>query len=242
MIGLARKGNGYMAIEREEIINELKCIADEEYRIFHSGLCPGTENILGVRVPNLRKFAKKLAKQEGFEVLSTLKDEFYEEVMLQGLLIGILDMNLENRLKYLEEFIPKIDNWAVCDITCAGLKFTNKNKEKVWEFLKPYINSSKEFEIRFGIIMLLDYFITDEYVDSVISILNNTLCNTYYVRMAVAWTISVIYVKYKEKTIEFLKGNNNLDDETYNKALQKIIESNRVPKSEKNAIRKLKRR
>ena len=226
---------------RNEIIKELKNIADEEYKNFHSGLCPGTENILGVRVPILRKYAKTLVKEEGIGILNKLEDEYYEEIMLQGMLIGILKIDLDTRLDYLKKFIPKIDNWAICDITCAGLKFVNKNKEIVWDFLKEYLSSNKEFEIRFGVIMLLDYYLIDEYIDDVIKILNKTKCNSYYVRMAVAWTISVIYVKYKEKALIFLKEN-NLDDETYNKSLQKIIESNRVTKKEKMAIRKLKRR
>ena len=232
-----------MNLERKEIINELKSMVDNDYREFHSGLCPGTNNILGIRVPVLRKYAKKLAKEEGQDILKILKDEYYEEIMLQGMLIGILKLDLETRLNHLESFIPKIDNWAVCDITCAGLKFTEKSKETVWDFLQKYLNSSKEFEVRFGIVMLLDYYITDEYIDRVIKILNNTICNKYYIRMAVAWIISVLYVNYPSTTLEFLKSKENkLDNETYNKALQKIIESNRVSKKEKNAIRNLKRR
>lgn len=230
-------------MERKEIINELKNMSDNNYKEFHSGLCPGTNNILGIKVPLLRKYAKQLAKEEGQDILNVLKDEYYEEIMLQGMLIGILKLDLETRLNYLERFIPKIDNWAVCDITCAGLKFTEKSKEKVWDFLQKYLNSSKEFEVRFGIVMLLDYYITDEYIDRVIKILNNTICNKYYIRMAVAWTISVLYVNYPSTTLEFLKSKENkLDNETYNKALQKIIESNRVSKKEKNTIRNLKRR
>lgn len=225
----------------EEIEKRIFELADTEYKEFHSGLCPNTNNIVGVRVPVLRNYAKELAKSDFRTYLNNAKDDYYEETMLQGMVIGLSKMDIEERLNYIKKFVPKINNWAICDVFCAGLKFTNKNKEIVWEFLKVYNNSVEEFELRFFIVMLLDFYITDKYINEVISILDNIKHEEYYVKMAIAWTISVAYIKYPETTIKYLM-NNTLDDFTYNKALQKIIESYRVSDSDKKIIKSMKRK
>lgn len=216
-------------------------LADNKYKEFHSGLCPNTNNIVGVRVPILRNYAKEIAKGDFRKYLKEAQDEYYEEIMLQGMVIGLAKMDCEERLDYISKFVPKIDNWAVCDVTCAGLKFTKKNLDAVWNFIQIYLNSNKEFELRFGIVMLLDFYITDKYIDRVLQILDSIKHEGYYVKMAIAWTISVAYVKFPNKTMKYLKVN-TLDDFTYNKALQKIIESYRVTEEDKKSIRKMKRK
>ena len=214
-------------------------LADEEYQKFHSSLCPGINNIIGIRVPVLREFAKEIVKGDWRTYLKTAKNEYYEEVMLQGMVIGLAKMELQERLEYIKEFLPQIDNWAVCDVTCAGLKFTKKHMSEMWELIQPYINSNKEFEIRFGVVMILDFYITKEYIKEVLTILNNIHHDGYYVKMAVAWAISVCYIKFSKETMMLLQ-NNTFDTFTYNKALQKIVESYRVTKEEKEIIRKMK--
>ena len=226
----------------KKIRKELLALADPKYKEFHSSLCPGTDNIIGVRIPVLRNYAKKLSKQETFkEYISFNKTVYYEEVMLQGMLIGLIkDTDIKEILSIIKNFVPKIDNWAVCDIFCSGLKTVNKNKETVWQFIQKYLKSKKEFELRFAIVMMLDYFIDDKYIDDVLNILDNIKHDGYYVKMAVAWTISVAFVKYPKITMKYLEKN-NLDDWTYNKALQKICESFRVSKETKKAIKAMKR-
>ncbi len=224
----------------EELREKLFSLADEKYKEFHGSLCPGTNNIIGIRVPILRNLAGSIAKEDWREYLKNAKDDYYEEVMLQGMVIGLAKMEFDERIEYVKEFIPKIDNWAVCDVTCAGFKFTKKNMEEVWKFLKPYLASNKEFEIRFAVVMLLDFYITEEYIKDVLEILNNIHHEGYYVKMAVAWAISICYIKFPKETMKLLEKN-NLDTFTYNKALQKITESYRVSKEEKDKIRKMKR-
>ena len=154
----------------DEIREKIFELADEKYKEFHSGLCPNTNNIVGVRVPVLRNYSKELVKGNFRNYLANAKDEYYEEVMLQGMVIGLAKMELEERLEYITKFVPKIDNWAVCDVSCAGFKFAKKYQSEVWKFLKPYLESNKEFEIRFGVVMLLDFYITEEYIDIVLKI------------------------------------------------------------------------
>ena len=229
---------------KQKIKEELKKLADETYRKFHKGLCPGTENILGVRVPVLREYAKKLSKKyEIHELLNHIDNEYYEEIMLQGMLIGLekdKDKDIQNIIKDIEEFVPKIDNWAVCDVFCAGLKITKKHLKEMWDFLQKYVISDKEFEIRFGVVMILDYYIREEYLEKNFDIFDHIKSDQYYVQMAVAWAISICFIKFYDRTIEYLKQA-KIDKFTYNKALQKAIESYRISDEEKAQLRKMKK-
>lgn len=212
---------------------------DEKYREFQNSLCPNVNNILGVRIPKLREMAKTIAKNNPIEFLEKYVCEFYEEKMIYGLVIGYMKSDLETRIKYLNKFVPMIDNWAVCDCACSTYKFTQKNMEEMFEYIKKYVFSNKEFEVRFACIMLMDYFLIDEYIDEVFQIFNNIKLDKYYVEMAIAWAISVAFIKSEKKTRDFL-DNNSLNVSTFNKALQKIIESNRVDDKTKEEMRKMK--
>ena len=227
---------------KQKIKKELEQLADEKYREFQKGLCPGTENILGVRVPVLRDYAKKLSKEyEIRELLNHIDNEYYEEIMLQGMLIGLeKDKEIQNILTDIERFVPKIDNWGVCDVFCAGLKITKKHVKEMWEFLQKYVTSDKEFEIRFGVVMILDYYITEEYLEKNFAIFDHINSDKYYVQMAVAWAISICLIKFYDKTIEYLK-HAKIDKFTYNKALQKAIESYRISDEQKAELRKMKK-
>lgn len=226
--------------KKEEIRKELINLADEKYRNFHSNLCPGVENILGVKLPILRKIAKNLSKEDYNDFLSNEDTKYYEEIMIEGLTIGYLKIDNESRFKYIKNFIPKINNWAVCDSFCNNLKFTKKNINEVWNFILPYTTSENEFDIRFAVVMMLNFYMIEDYIDKVLNILNNIHHDGYYVKMSVAWAVSFAYIHFPEKTLAFLK-NNNLDNFTYNKSLQKIIESNRVSKEDKDLMRSMKK-
>jgi 3-methyladenine DNA glycosylase AlkD len=163
-----------------------------------------------------------------------------EEVMLQGMLIGGSDADVEEKLKLSEDFIPKIDCWSVCDTFCGGLKIATTHPERVWDFIQPYLNSDKEYEIRFGVVMLL-YYLKPEYVPLAFAHFDRIKHEAYYVKMAVAWTLSMYYVNLPELTMEYLKDN-KLDTFTYNKTLQKIVESLRVDPETKAIIKCMKRK
>ena len=215
--------------------------AEEEYKKFQSKLIPGEDRLLGVRLPYLKELAKEIAKEDWREYLNTAQDEYYEEIMLQGLVIGYAKAEPQEILHYAAQFIPKITNWGVCDSFCTGLKLAKKHPQLVWDFIQPYLKSGKEFEIRFAVIMMLAHFIADEFIDQVISNLDQVNHDGYYVKMGVAWAISVCYVKYPDKTMAYLK-NSNLDNFTFNKSLQKILESFRVDLEAKVIIRSMKRK
>ncbi len=223
------------------IKENLKDLAQEEYRKFTSALIPGDAVILGVRLPLIRNMAKEIAKGDWRKYLADTDDEYFEEIMLQGLVIGIVKTDVQERLRLIADFVPKIRNWSVCDSFCAGLKFVKKNKERVWEFLQPYLSSKQEFDLRFAVVMMMDHFIEEKYIDRILKLFDGIRHEGYYVKMAVAWALSVCYVKFPEKTMAYLK-HNSLDDFTYNKALQKMIESYRVSDDAKDLMRRMKRK
>ncbi len=228
-------------MDNEEIRKKLLELADEKYKKFQKGLCPNTNNIIGVRIPLLRNLAKEIVKQDSETYLKNASNEYYEEIMLQGMVIGLSKCSVEQTCKYLKEFIPKIDNWAVCDVTVASLKIVKNNQKEMLDFFRSYFKSKKEFELRFAIVVLLNFYITEEYIDFVLKTVNEIKHEGYYVKMAVAWAISISYIKFPEKTMEFLKQN-DLDDFTYNKALQKIIESYQIEEETKAIIKNMKRK
>ena len=187
----------------ESVRKELKTLEDPAYREFHSSLIPGADNILGVRIPQLRIMAKGLAKKEGWRTFVEATDtQYYEETMLQGMIIG-------------------------------------KGKETVWQFIQPYLKSKEEYEIRFGIVMLFHY-VDEDHIDSLLEYADLFTHEAYYARMAMAWMISICFIKFPDKTMKYLKRS-KLDNWTYNKSLQKIIESLRVDKETKGIIRSMKR-
>ncbi len=226
-------------ITNDWIREQLNTLAEEDYRSFSSALTPGKENILGVRLPALRKLAKQIVSDDWSSYLMAARDDSMEEVMLQGMVIGYCNAEPSKVLELSKMFIPKIDCWPVCDCFCSGLKLTNKNRELVWEFLMPYLKSDQEYELRFGVVMLL-YYILPEYAPLVFAHFDRIKHEGYYVRMAIAWVLSMFYVKLPELTMDYLK-NNRLDRFTYNKTLQKITESLKVDQENKIIIKGMRR-
>lgn len=230
-----------MEMTSEHLKKELMALADEKYRKFSSALSPGTENILGVRLPVLRNLAKEIAKGDWKTYLETAEDNSFEEIMIQGMVIGLVKIELGERLALVKAFIPKINTWGLCDSFCTGLKFTKNHKEEVWLFLQPYLQSRETYEIRFGVVMIICYYVALDYMKPIFKAFDVIDHDDYYVKMAVAWAIASWYTKFPEETMIYLKDN-ALDKFTYNKALQKITESRLIDQDQKIIIRSMKRK
>lgn len=224
----------------QEIRNKLLESAEESYRDFTSKLLPGTGNILGVRLPKLRIIAKEIAKSD---YLSYIQSEgmYYEETMLQGIVIGYAKADAAEKLEMAKAFIPRIVNWGVCDSFCSGLKLTVKNQALVWDFIKPYASSPAEFECRFACVMILNYFVNEEYIDRVLPILSKPSSSGYYATVAAAWALSICYVRFPEKTLAVLKDP-GIDDTLLRLSIRKIIESRQVEISGKEEVRSLRKK
>jgi len=225
---------------QNEIIKKLIDVSDQKYRQFNISLCPGAKNIIGVKIPFIRTIAKEIYKENTWLPYLKLKPKYFEEIMIQSMLIGFIKDDIDTVIGLVKKFIPKIDNWAVCDIFCSGLKITKKHRKTVWKFIQNYSDSKKEFELRFMIVMMLCYFLDDEYIHKVLEICDKIRIEGYYVKMAVAWTVATAYAKYPEITLTYLKKC-NLDIFTFNKSLQKIRESYRVSQKDKEIIKRMKK-
>ena len=223
----------------EEIRQELESLAEEKYRKFYSRLIPGSTHLLGVRIPKLREIAKREAKSNWREYLKDASDSSFEEIMLQGLVIGYAKAEPEEICQLLDIFVPKVDNWSVCDSTAMTIQTIKKYPGIFFSYAKKCIAKGTEFSVRFGLVLLLSHFITDDYYKKVLDLINRCEFTGYYAKMAAAWLISVCYVKYQEITENWLQVA-QIDAWTFNKAIHKIRESYRVSDRDKNRISLLK--
>lgn len=226
----------------EEVRRELESSVDWEYKKFHQALVPGLTSMMGVRMPRVREIARKAAKtpewKTEWELLNT---GCYEELMIQGILIDVGRLTREEQVELLQKFVPLINNWAICDCCCSTWKFMRKDANFWFSFIKPYFFSEREYEVRFAVVAALDHFILEEYLEQLFCIFDEIHHEGYYVKMAVAWAVSVCFVKYPVETWEYLKRD-RLDVFTHNKAIQKIRESFRVSREDKDRLQQLKRK
>lgn len=222
---------------------ELEALADSKYRDFSSALIPNIEKqrVIGVRLPQIRKLASEIIKGDWRSFLASEPGDTLEEKLLRGFVIAAVKVPFEEHLRLVESFVPLIDCWSVCDSFTMALKFVKKNRAAVWDFIAPYFDSKEPYDVRFAVVMTLAHFSDCEYAGRAFEIFNRIDNEDYYVKMAVAWAVSVFFVHAPNETWGYLRDN-KLDDETYNKALRKITESLRVSDEDKKIIRTLKRR
>lgn len=224
----------------KEYINYLKSIKEEDYKKFHSKLCFTKYEILGIRVPILRKIAKSISKTNIDEFLNLCNSKYYEEIFIEGLVISTIK-DEEIFIKHLNKYISKIDNWGICDSFCNSLKIVNKNPDKYFKYFKLLSLNEEEFISRVGLITILNFFVKEEYLNDIFNILNTIKSDKYYINMAESWLICELYIKYSKETTKFLKDN-KLNDFTHNKSISKIRESYRVTKENKDYLNTLKRK
>jgi 3-methyladenine DNA glycosylase AlkD len=220
---------------RAAIRRQLQELVDESYRKFSQKLIPECKNILGVRLPLLRKLARRIARADWEKYLQMAGDDSLEETSLQGLVIGYITVPIQTRLTLIEKFVSKIDNWGTNDTFCGTLKFRREEGPDVWKFLQFYLGDSRPFFLRFGMVMLLK-FIDGEHIDDIFTLLVKINSDNRYVKLAAAWLIAECCVHFPAKTMEFLAVE-GLDRWTKNKAIQKITESLRIDRAIKTKLR-----
>lgn len=234
----------------ENVVNtirgRLENLAEENYKAFNKKLLPGVKDVLGVRVPVLRSLAKEIAKGDFRGWLKEAETQItesscHEEILLQGLVIGYAKMEKEERTAFLDAFVPKISNWAICDTCTMHMKFMQKEPDYWYDYIMKYRTSIEEFELRFLLVALLAHYTDEKYLNEIFCICNEIRHEGYYVKMATAWLVSVCYVKFPKQTSHFLEKN-EMDDFTHNKSIQKIRESYRVSQEEKEWLNSMKRK
>ena len=228
---------------QSEIITQLSAMAEPEYAAFASRLIPGCPPMLGVRLPALRRYAAKLARDPAGPqaVVAQLGPEVFETRMLRGMVIGCAKLPSGERWRMLEDFLPLADNWSLCDSTAAGCRFMAKAPGFWLPRLQELARRDQEFPARFGLVCLRDHFTgTPEGRRLTLDACAAAPCPGLYTRLGAAWAVSVVAVKEPELGLAFLRTD-PLDDFTHNKAIQKIRESRRATEEYRAAVLALKR-
>ncbi len=213
---------------------------DLKYREFHYRLLKDNSiEFIGVRTPILKNIAKQISKTKYIEFIKLNTLKIYEEKTIYGLLLGYLKIDFNDLLNLIDNYLMNIDNWATCDLTCANLKIFKKNKDLGFNYLKNKINSNNIWIQRFVIVMFLDYFLCDEYIDDVLKTISNIDTNEYYVEMAIAWLLATAYINYQDKVLSLLKSS-KISKNVINLTIKKANESYRITKEKKKLIKNLK--
>lgn len=225
----------------EEIRKKLFELHDIKYRNFSANLTPGENNIIGVRMPLIKDLAKKIAGSFYENFLKNPYTFYQEERLLYGLVISYLKADIEIVLNYLEDFLPHLNNWAVCDSVVMNLKAFKKtqNKEKSFNFLLSKLNDQNPFVTRFVIVGLFCYFNDDKYYAKTLEIFKSIKNDHFYIKMALAWGMCDFLIKRYDLSLEVLK-NRELGVWVHNKAIQKALESFRISEIHKQELRALK--
>ncbi len=213
--------------------------SDKKQREFLAGLIPNSLPIIGVKTPVLRKKAKEIIKDDYELFLEECDDSSLEICLLEAYVIGTAKITKEKRASYLDIFIPKIQDWAINDGLVSSLKCIKKDYHFWFEYLLKYQDSSKEFEVRFLLITLMSYFLTDEYIDLVIDVVKRVKVNAYYAKMGLAWFLATALAKQETKIIELLEEG-LFDKEVMAMTISKIRQSFRISPQIKEDVLKYK--
>ena len=221
------------------IKEELLALQDISYADFQAKLTPNIPRdlFIGVRVPELRKLAKKLSKEpEASKFLKDLPHKYYDENMLHGLIISEMK-DYDACLVAVDDFLPYVDNWAVCDIISP--KIFKKNKEALLEKIREWSASEKTYTCRFGIETLMSHFLDDDFKPEYLEIPLSVNSEEYYVQMMIAWFFATALAKEWDMTIKYIEDQ-RLDTWTHNKTIQKASESKRITPKQKEYLKSLK--
>ena len=224
-----------------EITEALFALRDEAYRTFHSALMPTVppETVIGVRVPALRRLAKQLAGTAQAEVfLQALPHGYYEENNLHAFLIELI-RDYDRALAETEAFLPYINNWATCDCFCP--KAFAKHKKELLVPIRRWLDSGEVYTVRYGMEMLMRYYLDDAFRPEYLEWVADVRSTEYYINMMRAWYFATALAKQPDAALPWLTEE-RLDLWTHNKAIQKAVESRRIPPGMKQLLRVLRSR
>ncbi len=225
----------------QEFLAFLNTKQDLKYKEFHSKIIT-SNNLIGIKTNELKKISKEISKGDYQSFIKENKSDLYEPIIIEGFLYGYLNLNLTTLFDYLDNYLTKLTNWAQIDLVVANLKIFKKkeNQEPGFKYAKKLIKSKNNCAKRFGLVILLDYYLHDTYIDKVLELVSKIKTDDYYVSMAISWLMSISYIKYKEKTLIYLVNIKN--DFIYNKTISKVVDSRKISKKEKDFIKTLRRK
>ncbi|HPF20288.1 MAG TPA: DNA alkylation repair protein [Syntrophomonas sp.] len=228
-----------MTSNTQSVQAQLFELQDLKYKAFQCKLMPtvNPDTVIGVRTPDLRKFARAFSQTpQAEEFIHILPHTYYEENNLHGFLIEMIkDYNAA--IAAVEAFLPYIDNWATCDLISP--KVFKKNLPGLYEKIKVWLKSSQTYTVRFGIGMLMSFYLNDEFQPEMLELVASVRSQEYYINMMIAWYFATALAKQHDAALSVLQEQ-RLEKWTHNKAIQKSIESYRIDDDVKAYLRSLK--
>ncbi len=226
-------------MNKTDLHKELYSFQDLKYRNMQIKIIPNInpESIIGVKTPKLKSIAKEMLKSEEYkDFLRELSHEYFEENQLHAFILsGMKDY--DECMEELEKFLPYVDNWATCDQMSP--KIFKKHREALLTHIKEWINSEETYTVRFGVGMLMEHFLDDDYDPKYPEMVAGLRSEEYYVNMMIAWYFATALAKQYESVIPYIEQK-RLDDWTHNKAIQKSLESRRITEEQKIYLKSLK--
>ena len=226
-------------MNKADLYRKLYDLQDLKYRDMQIKIIPTVEpeSVIGVRTPELKSIAKDILKDGNYKgFLEELPHRYFEENQLHAFIIsGIKDLG--ECMEELEKFLPHVDNWATCDQMSP--KIFRKHKDVLFSHIKEWVNSEKTYTVRFGVGMLMEHFLDDDFDPLYPELVAKLRSEVYYVNMMIAWYFATALAKQYESILPFIEEK-RLDDWTHNKAIQKSLESRRITEEQKLYLKSLK--
>ena len=226
------------------LLSRLNDMGDAQYAAFNAGVVPGLQyDMLGVRMPMLHAIAKEIVRSgdwQGF-LDASREHNVYEVRMLHGMVLGGAKCPVGEKIALTDAFLPMVDNWAVCDALCSGFKPKKGELDPLFPFVCACAESDAEFRVRFGLVMMMDYYRQSPYIGRVMAVYRGFRHEGYYARMGAAWGLATLWLFAREDALAILRDD-VWDDFTHNRAIQKLRESLRVSDADKALALSLRRR
>ena len=226
-------------MNKSELLKSLYDLRDLKYRDMQIKIIPtiNPESIIGVRTPELKIMAKEILKTGDYkDFLEELPHKFFEENQLHVFILSSMK-DYDECMEELERFLPYVDNWATCDQMSP--KIFKKHKEELLEHIMKWIRSDKTYTVRFGVGMLMEHFLDEDFDQQYPEMIAGIRSEEYYVNMMIAWYFATALAKQYESILPFIEEK-RLDDWTHNKAIQKSLESRRITEEQKLYLKSLK--
>ena len=223
-----------------KIVEELFKLQDKDYLDFQAKLIPNVDidYFIGVRTPNLRKYAKEMIKNQSYEsFLEELPHKYFDENQLHAFILSeIKDYN--QLITYINSFLPYIDNWATCDQLTPNI--LKKNRDKLIKEIKRWLKSKETYTLRFSIKMLMQHYLDDEFKEEYLNLVSKIKTEDYYLKMMISWYFATALSKQYPIAVKYLEEH-KLDKWIHNKTIQKAIESYRISPEQKKYLKSLKK-
>ena len=222
-----------------DLLNILMKTKDDKYKSFQAKLVPNisVDTILGIRTPEMKNIAKELFNSNDYEsFLNDLPHKYYEENLIHFFVISMIK-DFDECIKKVEEFLPYVNCWPVSDQ--GSPKCFKRNHDKLLPYIKKWIKSKHVYTARFGIRMLMNEYLGDDFKEEYLDMVASVKGEDYYLKMMVAWYFATALAKRYDETVVYFE-NHKLDKWVHNKAIQKALESYRVTEEHKNYLKSLK--